>query len=182
VSPAVDPAVDVALRAAFALLFGAAAAHKLRDPGRFRAALADYRLLPAPLVGPAAIGLGVIETVLAATLVVPGTRAQGLAGAAALLAVYAAAVAVNLGRGRRALDCGCLGIGGRESISWWLVGRNAMMAGAALAALRPIAERPLVWVDAVTVAGAVALGAFTWLAFDGLLANRSGVARIRGAA
>jgi len=49
-----DPAADVTLRTAFALLFAVAASHKVRDPARFRATLADYRLLPAPFVWPAA--------------------------------------------------------------------------------------------------------------------------------
>jgi hypothetical protein len=41
-----DPVFDSTLRAALALLFLVAAAHKLRDLGRFRATLADYRVLP----------------------------------------------------------------------------------------------------------------------------------------
>lgn len=177
---AVDPVVDLALRAALALLFAAAAVHKLSDPTRFRAAVAEYHLLPVALVPVAAVGLVALEATLVAALVI--ARSIGLAGSALVLMAYAGAIAVNLGRGRRDLDCGCLGAGGREHISWWLVGRNLGLATVALAALRPVAARGLVWVDGLTVVGALVVAAFTWLAADGLLANRTGVARIRGAA
>ena len=177
-----DPVVDVTLRAALALLFAAAAAHKLFDRARFRAALTAYELTPAAFVGPMTIGLVVVELGLVAALLAPGLRQEALAASATLLALYAGAIAINLGRGRRALDCGCLGIGGREALSWWLVARNVVLALLAAAALRPLADRALVWIDAITITGAVALTAFAWLAADGLLANRAGVARIRGAA
>ena len=39
-----DPAIDLTLRAALALLFLVAATHKLRDPAAFRATFADYRI------------------------------------------------------------------------------------------------------------------------------------------
>ena len=45
-----DPVIDATLRTALALLFFVAAGHKLRDLGRFRATLTEYRLLPAGLV------------------------------------------------------------------------------------------------------------------------------------
>src|SRR5262245_36242637 len=102
-----DPVIDATVRADLALLFVVAAAHKLRDPARFRATVADYRLLPDPLVPLGAACLIVAEPVVVAALA--SSRWWGLAGAAALLALYAAAIAINLARGRRHLDCGCAG-------------------------------------------------------------------------
>ena len=104
-----DPAIDLILRATLALLFLVAAGHKLGDPGRFRATFADYRLVPEALVGPVARAVPLAEACVAALLAVPGTAALGKVGAAALLVVYGAAVAVNLARGRRHIDCGCAG-------------------------------------------------------------------------
>ena len=146
----IDPAVDAALRAAFALLFLVAASHKLRDPGRFRTTLAEYRLLPGPVA------------------------------AAAVLAVYGAAIAVNLARGRRHIDCGCVGPAVRRPISGWLVARNAALAAAALAAVAPVRPRPLVWVDALTVMGATATLAALYASVDRLLAHAPALARLRG--
>src|SRR5262249_42093229 len=48
--PAMDPVIDATVRAALALLLSTAALHKVRDPARFRATVADYRLLPPSLV------------------------------------------------------------------------------------------------------------------------------------
>jgi hypothetical protein len=177
-----DPVFDSTLRAALALLFLVAAAHKLRDLGRFRATLADYRVLPGGLVAPAAALVVAAELGVATALAVPAGRALGFAGAAGLLAVYAAAIAVNLVRGRRHIDCGCTGPAARRRISGWLVARNAVLALVALAGLLPVVPRPLVWVDALTVAAATATLAALYAAADRLLALAPDLAALRGGA
>src|SRR5689334_9531557 len=146
-----DPAIDLALRASLVLLFGAAAVHKLRDPRRFRAIVAEYRIVREALAPVASVVIVVGELGVALALALP--------------------LGVNLARGRRRLDCGCLGAGGRETISWWLVGRNLVLLGIALAGLVPAGERALGWVDAVTATGLAAVAVFAWIAFDGLVAN-----------
>jgi len=163
-----DPVIDVTLRTALALLFFVAAGHKLQDLGRFRATLAEYRLLPAGLVP------------LAAALVVPSARAAGLVSAATLLVVYGAAVAINLARGRRHIDCGCAGPAGRRPISGALVARNAALAALALAGLVPVHPRALLWVDGLTVAGATAALAAFYAALDRMIVFAPGLARLRG--
>jgi hypothetical protein len=156
----VDPVVPLIVRAGLALLFTTAATHKLRDVPRFRAALADYRLLPGALAAPVALALPAAELAVATALAVSATAHAGLVAAAALLVLYGGAIAVNLGRGRRHIDCGCLGPAARQPIRGGLVARNAVLALAALGALVPVAPRPLGWVDAVSVGGAtLALGA-----------------------
>jgi len=180
--PMIDPAIDLALRASLALLFAAAASHKARDPRRFRATVAEYRLLPVALVTPAAAVLLGCEIGVAATLVAPGSRATGLLGAAVLLALYGGAIAINLARGRRDLDCGCAGPAVRRPISGWLLARNAVLALVALLGLAPAAVRPLVWVDALTILGGTAALAALYAAFDRMLANLPALARVRGVA
>ena len=175
-----DPVIDATVRAALALLLLAAAAHKLRDPARFRATVAEYRLLPRPLVALGAAILVLSEVAVAVALA--GARTWGLAGAAALLGLYAAAIAVNLARGRRHLDCGCTGPVLRRPISGWLVLRNLALVAIALADLAPVSMRPLVWIDQLTVAAATAAFAACWLATDRLLATAPGLARLREAA
>src|SRR5439155_19636457 len=148
-----DPVIDVTLRTALALLFSVAAGHQLQDLGRFRATLVEYRLLPAGLVPLAAALVVAVEVAAAGALLVPGARAAGLVSAATLLVVYGAAVAINLVRGRRDIDCGCAGPAGRRPISGALVARNAALAALALAGMVPVHPRALLWVDGLTVAG-----------------------------
>jgi hypothetical protein len=166
-----DPTVDLTLRAGLALLFAGAAVHKARAPRAFREAVVAYRLLPAALGGAAAAALVAAEAGVAAALLAPGRRAAGLAGAAGLLGLYGAAIAVNLARGRRDLDCGCAGPGARRPISGWLVVRNAVLAATALAALAPVRARALVWVDGLTVVAALATAALLHAALGRLLAE-----------
>jgi hypothetical protein len=159
-----DPAVAVTLRTSLALCFAVAALHKLRDVAAFRATLGEYRLLPAVAVPAVARAVPVAEAGVAAALVALG--APGLVAGAALLLVYAGAVGVNLARGRRRLDCGCAGPAARRPIGEWLVVRNVAVAAAALAAAAPVAARPLVWLDALTVAGGTLVAAAGWTALD----------------
>ena len=163
-----DPVVDITLRAALAPLFVVAAIHKLADPRRFTATLSEYRLLPGWLAGTASALIVAGELAVAAVLVLD--RRPGLAGAAALLGLYAGAIAINLARGRRHIDCGCAGPAARRPISGWLVARNLVLAGIALAGCAPLAPRLLVWIDGFTVVAATAALAACWTASDRLLA------------
>jgi len=175
-----DPVIVATLRAALALLFFVAAGHKLRDLGRFRATLGEYRLLPERLVPLAAALVVAVEAVTAGALLVPGARAAGLLAAAALLALYGVAIAINLARGRRDIDCGCAGPAGRRPISGALVARNAALAALALAGLVPVHPRALLWVDGLTVAGATAALAAFYAALDRMIVFAPGLARLRG--
>lgn len=176
-NPTLDPAAGLAVRLALAVLFASAALHKVRDWSEYRSAVAGYRLLPAALVVPVAFALAAAECVLAAGLTMPGTAGRvAAAGAAGLLTVYAAAVGANLARGRRAIDCGCGGPAGRQPLHGGLVARNAVAAAAALAAALPADGRALVWLDALTVAGAAAGFGLLWASLDFALANRARLA------
>jgi hypothetical protein len=175
-----DPVIAAALRAALAVLFASAAAHKLRGLAGFRATLADYRVVPDRLAGPAAGVVVGAELAVAALFVTPGLHHAAAVAGAALLALYALAIGVNLARGRRDLDCGCAGPGARRPISGWLVARNLGLAAVALAGLVPVRARGLVWVDAVTLAGTTAALAALWAASERLAAEAPRLARLRG--
>jgi ABC-type amino acid transport system permease subunit len=174
----VDPIVRAALRAALALLFGWAAAHKLRDLAAFRTAVSAYALVPGnalSVVSALAVGT---EIGVAVTLTWPASGSLPAVGAALLLLTYAAAVAVNLLRGRDHIDCGCAGAAGRRSISGSLVARNLVLGAAALVAAPPATSRQLVWIDAVTLVAAVGALALLYAAADGLVAHGSQLARL----
>lgn len=150
---ALDPAVGFAASTALAGVFAQAALHKLRDARAFAAALDAYALLPASLAPLGAAQLIVAELLLAGTLLIPALRAAAALGALALIALYSAAIAVNLARGRREIDCGCTGPLLRQPLSGWLLARNAALAALALCAALPSAARALTALDALPILG-----------------------------
>jgi hypothetical protein len=88
-----------------------------------------------------------------------------------LFGLYALAIAINLRRGRRELDCGCLGFGRRSTISMTLLWRNGVLVLASLAAgFLPRGERALDWIDLFTVAVGLTAAALLYAATEGLAA------------
>jgi hypothetical protein len=159
-----DPLPGLIVQLGIAWLFVWAAWHKARGFGAFQAILASYRLVPARVIAPVAAGLLLVEALIAIGALLRWPMA--LQAAMVVLVLYAGAIAVNLLRGRVLLDCGC---GGRpQPISWWLVGRNLVLAGAAGLALLPVAERHLMLLDAITVAAAVLVAAALYAAANNL--------------
>jgi hypothetical protein len=119
-----------------ALLFLRAAWHKAGDYGRFLGFVADYRLLPEPLLGPVSRALVGLEFAVAAMLLWPPLATAGATGALALLGLYALVIAISLLRGRTRIECGCGGAA--QPLSWLLVVRNlGLMAVAVLAMFAP---------------------------------------------
>ncbi len=182
----VDPVLLWALRGSLALLFLGASRHKLRDPIAFRASLANYRLLPERSLAWATPSIAGFELVLGVSLVLPGFDGVASLAAATLLFFYTGAIVVNLARGRHEIDCGCSAQGGRRPLSASLVWRNGVLIGAALVCVLPVAGRPLIWVDAVSIAASIAVLGLLYAAIDGSLANASrnspGIGELKGRA
>jgi hypothetical protein len=163
-----DPAIGVLLTGCFALLFASAALHKLRDLPHFTEALRAYRVLPAGAVRLAplvpltelAIAVGLFPAV--------GRQPAALAGATLLLG-YAAAIAVNLGRGRRDLACGCGGPDDARPIAPWMVVRNLLLALLLATLLVSWKRRTLLATDALTVGGGLAVATLLYVCLDRLL-------------
>jgi hypothetical protein len=180
--PSLDPVAAWVLRLAMAALLALAAGHKLRDPRRFREVLAGYALLPAAWVGAGAALVPVVELAVATALLLPASARAAAAAAAGLFALYGAAIAVNLARGRRDLDCGCLGPAAPGAgLHGGLLVRNGLLVGCALAAASPVAGRPLGWLDLWTAAAGSAFLALAWATLSQLLVHgaawREGAAR-----
>jgi len=167
----IDPAIQLALHGAAALLFGSAAVHKLRDPAGFRSALDAYELLPGAALAPCMAALIAAEGAIAIGCALPATAAAACLAGASLLALYSVAIGINLVRGRRAIDCGCSGPGGARPLRADLLVRNAGVAGLlCIAALAP-GSRPLTWLDAATITGTIATLALLYAALDVAAAN-----------
>ncbi len=175
-----DPVVSWTLRIFLSALFARALAGKLVDPSGFAAALRGYELLPGALVGVVASALLGVEVLLVPALLVPVTAAAASLAAATLLLVYAAAIGINLARGRRDIDCGCAGPGTRQTLHEMLIPRNVVYASMAAAAALPAAVRSLAWLDGFTVGIGVAVLFSLAIAVDGLAALAPALSRIRG--
>jgi hypothetical protein len=122
----------LAARLALACIFLTAAVGKLRHLTVFEGVLANYRLLPRWAVAPVHLLLPLAELAVGAGLIaMPQLAAPA---AALLLLVFAAAMALNLRRGRSDIDCGCHQSVLRQRLSWMLVWRNALLAALALLA------------------------------------------------
>ncbi len=176
----VDPAIPLVIALSLALLWFVAAAQKLRGFAVFVTVLADYRLVPRRATRACAGAVIGLELALGSCLLTPVLRSLALAGSVLLLALYAVAIAVNLFRGRRFIDCGCMGPVGQQSLSGSLVARNLSLACLALAAMLPVQGRALVWLDAIAVTAAVCAAALLYAAINRLIANAPDLARLRG--
>lgn len=176
----IDPLFGTAVAIGLACLLLSAAWHKAASHAAFVAALGNYRLLPPGLVRPVAAFLPVVEAALALGWLAGGRGRLVAAATAALLLVYAAALAVNLLRGRRQIDCGCGfsgSAGGEQPLSWWLVARNVLLAGLAGLAGLPDSGRDLGTSDGLTLAGATLAAVLLYAGASQLIRNAALAAR-----
>ncbi|MDX1405217.1 MAG: MauE/DoxX family redox-associated membrane protein [Woeseiaceae bacterium] len=173
-----DPLLIKLLSISFALLFLLAAVHKLTSLATFRATLAAYQLVPDVLVAPLSICVAVFEGLLGVAWLAAWQMSAIAVASAVLLAVYTAAIAVNLLRGRIHIDCGCgmaNSAGGDAMLSWGLVARNAIMIAAALAATLPVAGRSMGALDYVTLAAGLLTIVLLYAAANQLLNNGAAI-------
>ena len=176
-----DPAIGILIAACLCLLLAGAAAAKLRDLRSFEEILAAYAVLPAQANLPVARALPFVELGLAVGLLMPAGRPYVGLVVIVLMLTYAAAIAVNLRRGRRDLACGCGGPAERRPIAPWMVWRNCMISAFAGISLLSWSPRPLNPMDGVTLAFGLVAITLVYLCVDLLLGDvvrRS--ARLRG--
>jgi hypothetical protein len=120
--------VALAVRTLVALIFLTAAYGKLRHWQVFQGVIANYRLLPEVLVAPVAYLLPPAEAFLGTALLLSLGSPWPEAAAASLLLLFALAMGINIGRGRRHIDCGCFQSALKQSLSWKLVIRNVVLS------------------------------------------------------
>jgi hypothetical protein len=177
---ALDPVLGHAAAAALGTVLLLGAGTKLCDLALFRAALDNYRLLPAAALGPAALLLPLWELLAGALLLPTATRSGGATLALGLLALVTAAVIINLLRGRERIDCGCGG-GEHVPLSRGLVARNAGLAPLGLATLLPTQPREALWLDFVAMACATLFLLGLYLTVNQLLSNHPRLIALRNA-
>jgi uncharacterized membrane protein YphA (DoxX/SURF4 family) len=123
--------VQLLLRLTLGGLLGLAAFTKLTDHEAFRAAVAEYKLLPASLERPFAMTLPVVELTLSALLLLGLGTVFAAAVAVPVFLSFSFAIGVNMARGRD-LDCHCFGSVQSEPIGWPALVRSLAFAVAAL--------------------------------------------------
>lgn len=137
------------------LVFLQASLAKLRHRELLAGVIANYRLLPAALVAPAAMILAPSELAIAIGLLLGGQMLAALA-AIVLLVIFAGAMGINIARGRRAIDCGCGRSQLRQPLSWLLVVRNLALAALLVPRLLP-GSTPTTIDLAIALAGGLAV-------------------------
>ena len=120
--------------------------------------IANYRLLPRWLVAPATALLPPVELIAAALLLTGLVMPWAGLACIALLALFATAMAINLHRGRAAIDCGCGQSSLKQNLSWSLVTRNVLLMAMLLPSLSQTGALPVI----ALLSGVAAGVAFLW--------------------
>ena len=165
----IDPAIAALIVACTALLFAGAAIHKFRDLRRFDEIFAAYGLLPLAARLRLSRAVPLLEVLVAVGLLLDVTRTTAAYVGIVLLLAYAAAITVNLLRGRRELACGCGGPDDRRPIAPRMVWRNILVAAMLSSVMLPWGPRPLGLTDMVTIGFGTAASALVYLCLDRLL-------------
>ena len=155
---AMDPVLSWTFSADAAAIFALSATLKLRDLDLFEAAVRDYWILPSWAVKPFSRCAPVMELAAAAGIAFPWSRGWAGAVLVGLLCVFSAAIAINLLRGRRELECGCCGAAMRQHLSGLLLWRNGGLALLVGLAMGPVNARPVGALDLfIIMAGGASL-------------------------
>jgi uncharacterized membrane protein YphA (DoxX/SURF4 family) len=151
---------------------------KRADTAYFQQVITDYRLLPASWSPLLARAIPIVEICAGLALLIPALQLIALAAVATLLAVYTLAIALNIARGRRDLDCGCAGPGQEQTISGWLLGRNLVLISLALLSVPALQQLSMDWLGwSLALLGATLLALF-YHVFNQLIANNNLLRRI----
>jgi len=168
----IDITISFVIRFLLVFIFLRAALHKVNHYQHFKVQLRTYRLLPDSLVPAFTIFLIFLEGILSFTLPIAGWLYPSYI-AAAVLVLYASAMAVNLLNGRSDLDCGCSGPWGfPQTISWSRVVRNAVLAILAVATAWPDTFRDISIQDGSTISLASIAVIFIYASIEQAFANQ----------
>ncbi len=176
----IDPAIAGMARATLALIFLASGFGKARNLRWFAGVLHDYGIVPASLVWPLAVAIPAAEIFAALGLLAAALSALSAAVLIVLLAGFSLAIGSNLARGRRDIDCGCLGPAAqRSALSAWLIVRNLALLALAAVPLAPVLVREIVWIDFLTVGLGTLTLLFLFSAINRLVAQAPAIADLR---
>lgn len=129
------PRLGLACRLAIGIIFIYASLDKIAHPAEFAKIIYGYRLLPLVAINAVAILLPWLELV-AGGMIVLGLLTRGSAlTLTAMLAVFTAALAINLARGLN-ISCGCFSTGPEGMVvGWRKISENVLLLAIALQVL-----------------------------------------------
>lgn len=164
-----DASVLLAARVLGTLVFGTAWVGKLRHYDEFVAVVSNYRLLPQRLATHAAWLVVALEMLVTVSLASSIDLQIGAVLAICALSTFAAAMMINLARGRSHIDCGCFQGTLRQKLSPAYIARNMLLAIALTPLLVPNVEATT-WLQILNGLATGAVLFVLYLAFDRLLA------------
>jgi uncharacterized membrane protein YphA (DoxX/SURF4 family) len=159
-------AATLVARLVLAAIFAVAGAAKLADRDDARRTLRGFAA-PDALVAPLALLVPIAELATAGALIPAPTVVAGALGAIVLLAVFSAAIAVAIARGRQ-VECGCFGRLYSSMVSSRTLARNGALAAVAAFVLAGALSAPATsatdWITELSgwQAAALAQGALCW--------------------
>lgn len=169
-----DPVLQISVSVFLAGLMVIAGLHKLRSPLYFGFVIDDYKLLPDSAGRLIVIPLGVLEVVAGIALCIPDSQSWGALLVAFVLSIYLVAIAINLLRNRRDIDCGCHGPFQQQPLSYWLLARNAGLVILALLVSIGASGRVLGWLDWWVSLCVLTCLSLLYITFEMLLRNSDG--------
>jgi uncharacterized membrane protein YphA (DoxX/SURF4 family) len=120
--------LSVAGRVCVGLVFVLAAVQKAQHWKLLSGVISNYRLLPRFAVPAVSALLPPVELTVGLLLLSAQAMPWAQFVAMALLVLFAAAMAINIRRGRSSIDCGCGQSFLKQSLRWSLVARNGALA------------------------------------------------------
>ena len=169
--PTIDPAISWTVSLALAIVFAASAVIKFVDFSEFRGALENYRIVPEGLSLPAAMLVPISELACAIGLLVPRYHVTAAMLLIFLLAIFSAAIGINMMRGRLYIDCGCFGPMLRQPLSYWLLIRNIILMLLGAVVMLANDARAMTTLDVVTITLGASTLVILYAASNYLLAN-----------
>jgi uncharacterized membrane protein YphA (DoxX/SURF4 family) len=168
----IDPVIPLVCSLILSYVFVVASFHKWQNLDEFRETLTNYQVLPEILLGVFVFAIPAVELICGIALLVPYSLTVSAIGAGILLSMYIGAIAINLLKGRRTIDCGCGGTEQKQAISEGLILRNGVLLFFAYCLLIAVSSRELVALDWVIALLATVVGCLFYNIVNQLLVNK----------
>lgn len=174
-----DPLIVKAISIGFGIFLFLTATHKLVNVEKFQMILSEYRLLPEKIVPIFSFVIPCIELTLGTAWLLGFYFSEFTAiSTALLLFLYAAAMGINIRRGRAYIDCGCNLSSTSEDGQHLTTGhlfRNGILMITALITILPASDRQLGFTDFLLLCATLLSCTLLFGAANQLIANRAAI-------
>lgn len=168
----IDPVIPLVCSLILSYVFVVASFHKWQNLSEFRETLTNYQVLPEALLGFFVLSVPTVELLCGVALLVPYSVTMAASGVAILLLMYIGAIAINLLKGRRTIDCGCGGTEQKQAISEGLIVRNGVLVFFAYCLITAVPARELGALDWLIALLATVVGCLFYNIVNQLLVNK----------